>query len=256
MAQPQSPNADQGLRNVATFLAKSVASLVPGGGIAAELITLVVGDPATRRRDQLLNDIAIRLAALEAESQSSIAELAADERVSSIVLHALQIVQRSVGEQKYEALRNATLRGTFDPSARSLTPIVLGILDRLTDNHLYILKGMSRYRSPVDPSTPATHFQMKYWGTSQPVSIGFAQENRPKGDGLDPSGIVFKTVWSDLVGLGLIQEARTEARPADPDRGSRAAPGRPTVQITQLSLLVLDHVAGDSSGVSTPKNPE
>jgi hypothetical protein len=241
-------SADEGLYKGLMFLARGSLGLVPGvGPVAAEILQLIVADPAQKRRDNFLMALARRIELLEKAGHVTIAELAQDERVSATILQAAQIAQRSTGERKHSALKNAATRCICDGSARSLSPIVIGVIDRLTDNHLYILNGLRQFVRPVDPNTARREFVQKYWGTTQPLTIGFVKDNKPKGDGLNPSEIVFKTVWSDLVGMGLIKEGSREGRPADRRRGLEATPSQPFVQITELAQIVLDHIENSAS---------
>lgn len=237
------PSPDERLYRGLMFLAKGTLGQVPGiGPVAAEILQLVVADPAQKRRDSFLVELARRVEYLEELGRVTVAELANDDRVSAAILQAAQIAQRSTGKEKQSALRNAATRCLCDSSARSLSPIVLGVVDRLTDNHLYILDGLRKFVRPVDPDTAKRGFVQKYWGTTQPLTIGYVRENKPTGEGLDPSGIVFQTVWSDLIGLGLVKEGSRDGKPADESRGVAASPALPFVQLTALAQLVLDHI--------------
>jgi len=248
MEELEQAATDEKLFKLINFLGKSSLSVLPGGSILAELLTLVIADPAGRRRDRFLTDIAARLQLLEQQGRVSLDELADDDRVSAFLLQAVQVAQRSTGEGKYEALRNAALNGTCNPDKRSLTPVVIGLLDRLTDNHIYIMTGIKHMVRPSDPRSAKTVFHQQYWGTTLPLTQGLVATLTPVPGVLDPGGEVFKVVWSDLVGLGLIQETTGSIVP---DQFRREAPRftGPSVQITPLARLLLDHIASQGDGL-------
>lgn len=182
------PSADEGLFKVAGFLAKSTIGLMPGGSVLAELLTLVVADPAGKRRDRFLMDLAARVEA----QQLDLKELASDERVSAIVLTAVQVAQRSTGEEKLRSLREATMRGLTHVSERDRTLLALGIVDRLTDPHIVSLRLFARAEGELEDGAVYDFFLKHFEATPSHA--------------LDPRDPFFPVIWRDLIGQGLVTE--------------------------------------------------
>jgi hypothetical protein len=189
----RTPSADEGLHKSSMFLARSVLGLIPGiGGLANEVLSLVVVDPAQRRRDAFILDIAQRLEALERAGLLTIDDLAADERVSAIILTAVQVAQRSTGQEKLNGLKAATMRGIATVAERDRATIAIGIIDRLTDPHIIGLSLFAQAEGELEAGAVWQFFR------------DHIEADPPRG--LDPSDPFFPVIWRDLIAQGLVSE--------------------------------------------------
>lgn len=193
---------------VMSFMAKAGLSFLPAGGIWSELFTLLVGDPASKRRDEFMADVLLRLKQLEESGHIRLEDVAGNEEVSAILLQAGSIAQRSAGHEKLKALKDAAIRGTCNPSERTAAMVTLNVLDRLTDVHIYILRGMEQFGSRVGLERINAHFDAYYFGQTSPQAIAPQHERRltPMAGRLHPNSETFRFVWQDLVSLGLLEE--------------------------------------------------
>ncbi|RYE46269.1 MAG: hypothetical protein EOP24_16645 [Hyphomicrobiales bacterium] len=209
---------DEGLTKVMTFMAKAGLGMLPGGSVLAELVTLVVIDPAQKRRDWLLNNIVARVEDLEREGVVSLDELADDERVSAIVLTAVQAAQRSIGEQKLRDLANATMQGIASVSERDRVTISINIIDRLTEAHIVALRMFAQAEGQLEDQ--AVHaFFLKHFESTPALS-------------LDPRDPFFPVLWRDLFAQGLVTETISQA----------FGGGDPFYVTSPLGRFVLDHI--------------
>lgn len=141
------------------FLTKSLTQFLPPGasGTASELFDLLVSDPAVKRRDRFVMDLASRLEELAEKAVFDPASLIENDDVSAFLLHAVQIAVRSRGSEKLKALREVAARGTIvsDEEERAPAYVAMGIIDRLTDYHII------RLRWEVEPQKSYTYGQVK-----------------------------------------------------------------------------------------------
>lgn len=141
-------NSEQ-LYKLSKFLAKSVAGVLAPVGLAAittELFDLIVGDPAAKRRDRFLMDLARRIDGLADEGRLTLNDLKDNEEVAALLFRAAQAAMRSSGEKKFSAIRECALKGLLSANAKnaSLAQIVVGLLDRMTEYHVILLYWESR----------------------------------------------------------------------------------------------------------------
>jgi hypothetical protein len=116
-----------------------IASVPVAGGILSELFGIAVTDPATKRREQVLQDIDQRLNQLEKEGLDTIS-LANNEEFLSVVLQAYNIAIRTHQADKKAALLNAI---SNTPKMTSIDDNIkhmfLMYIDEFNEWHLRIL---------------------------------------------------------------------------------------------------------------------
>jgi len=124
--------------------AKMIAGLVPMGSAAYELITTIVVPLHEKKKQEFINDLAIRLKRLEDQSQIDVEELAQNEEFNTIITKAILLAQQNHQKEKLEALRNIVLNSTewlnkgepiFDWSHKFLM-----IVDQISPLHILLLK--------------------------------------------------------------------------------------------------------------------
>lgn len=144
---------------VLKFLTKSIVQFLPPGasGTASELFDLLVSDPAVKRRDRFMMDLANRLEELAENAVFDPASLVQNDDISAFLLHAVQIAIRSRGAEKLEALKEVAARGTIasDEEERAPAYVAMGIIDRLTEYHII------RLRWEVKPRRSYTYGEVK-----------------------------------------------------------------------------------------------
>ena len=223
---------DEGAYRAFRFLYKAIAGALPDGfgGMASEFFDLIIADPAAGRRDRFLMELARRLDALTEQERFDPNKLLDNDEVSAFLLHSIQIAIRTHGEHKVAALREVAVRGTIAPNAEEREPgyVVLGILDRLTDHHLIILKWKATPQqlyslADVDRGVEGTFDRLLYGQPthSDPSSL---REPQQVSDFYGPKRYVERQTWqnfrlahADLVAMGLLtpvyqQEAYVENR--------------------------------------------
>ena len=128
---------------VTGILNGAVASVpLPGIAVAAELLSIILTPPVSRRQDNWMVSIAVKLVELQNKVDSfRIDDLSANEAFVTVLLQATQSALRNHQEERLEALRNAVLNSAL-PSAPEddLQLIFLNLVDVLTPWHLRMLK--------------------------------------------------------------------------------------------------------------------
>lgn len=211
----QPTNGEQTYK-VLKFLVKSLAQFLPPGvsGTASEFFDLVVSDPAIKRRDRFIMDLAVRLDELAEKESFDPASLIDNDDVSAFLLHAVQIAVRSRGAEKLEALREVAARGTIASDEEERTPayVAMGIIDRLTDYHII------RLRWEVMPRRHYTYGDIKAGNFE---SVHFGQPTYPDASLLkrpfklfpaadvvryveEQSVLNFRLAFADLAAMGLL----------------------------------------------------
>lgn len=86
--------------------------------------------------------LADRLDEIAKSNQFNPAAILGNDDISAFLMQSIQISVRSSGKRKLEALREAAVRGTIAPTNEQRAPgyVALGILDRLTDYHIILLR--------------------------------------------------------------------------------------------------------------------
>lgn len=252
------------LYKISKFLLKSSAGvLAPVGlsNIATELFDLVVSDPASKRRDRFLMDLAVRVEGLEASGQISLDNLLGNEEAAALLIRAVQAAMRSSGDQKLHALREVALKGVVSSSAGNTSPaqIVVGLLDRMTEHHLVMLLWENRPQKlytlgQVQAEEGDEARRSHFYG--QPVFTDRAQLKNPvkvfsyMDWGLyveKDDQISFKLARADLATMGLLepilgQEEYLEGRVVK----TRTTPDRVGYQISELGTFVCDCISADT----------
>lgn len=255
------------LYKVSKFLAKTSAGvLAPVGlsGMATELFDLIVSDPATKRRDRFMMDLAVRIEELEEKGQISLESLLDNEESAALLIRTVQAAMRSSGDQKLLALQEAALKGLISSGAgkTSSAQIVVGLIDRMTEHHVIVLLWESR------PKRSYTLGQMKneaeeearrsrFYG--QPVFTDIKQLENPvsvfnymdfnlyvEKDDL----VSFKLAKADLVTMGLLEpvlgkESYLEGRVAK----LRTTPDIVDYKISELGKFVCDCISSQATQV-------
>lgn len=129
--------------DIAHAIAKAGISGIPViGGPVAEIFSLIIVPPLSKRRDKWIESIAEDLKKLEEKvSGFKIEELSENDAFITAVTHATQVAIRNHHHEKLEALRNAVLNAAL-PNApeEDLQLMFLEFVDTLTPWHLRVLK--------------------------------------------------------------------------------------------------------------------
>ena len=197
---------DENAYKALKFLTKSLVQLVPGfGGTASEFFDLVISDPAMKRRDRFMMELAERLDSLVEQGQLELKDLLDNEEANVLLIQSIQIALRSRGELKIEALRNATINGLLHkPEEEHLGLLVVGLLDRLTEPHISMLNEFA--------CLPGSDKRMTYDNASM-VGISFSTDPRPTANITSGKQEYFdgrnrqinQLILSDLVSMGLLR---------------------------------------------------
>jgi hypothetical protein len=128
--------------DIAHTLVRAGISAVPiVGGSANELFSSIITPPLTKRRDEWVHSIAIRLIELEKTVDGfSIDDLSKNEIFITMVLHATSVAIRNHREEKLKALRNAVINSALpNPPEEDLQVMFINTIDLLTPSHLLVL---------------------------------------------------------------------------------------------------------------------
>ena len=112
------------------------------GGPAAEIFSLIIVPPLTKRRDKWIENIAEGLKGLEEKVEGfKIEDLSNNDAFITTVTHATQAAIRNHQQEKLEALRNAVLNAALSSTLEEdLQLMFLEFVDSLTPWHLRVLK--------------------------------------------------------------------------------------------------------------------
>ena len=129
--------------DIAHAIAKAGISGIPViAGPAAEIFSLIIVPPLSKRRDKWIEGIAEDLKRLEEKVDGfKIEELSKNDAFITAVTHATQVAIRNHHHEKLEALRNAVLNAALpNASEEDLQLMFLEFVDSLTPWHLRVLK--------------------------------------------------------------------------------------------------------------------
>jgi hypothetical protein len=133
-------------------ITKGGLSAIPGaGGIISELFGVVVADPASKRREELLVKIDTRLIQLE-EQGIDIEALRHNEEFLSVILQSYQIAIRTHQKEKIESLLNAVSNTPASKIDDNMKHMFLMFIDSFTEWHLRILEFVNNPRKYYDES--------------------------------------------------------------------------------------------------------
>lgn len=220
---------------------------IPGiGPASAMLVNRVWPDPGQAARDSFMIELAERVDALFEREQ--IEEAFSRPENAALLSHVLNMASRSFGEQKIKALREATINGVFhSPGEVDLTALVFGVLERLTDGHITMLRAIqARQKSGapfrwVDAKYAGLEFRYSREGMKEPTAPVYPDEKGVRY--IEKASIrTSEIVLADLVDLGLVDE---QIGPVPPIQewskdASKNLPGY--AWVTAKGSLVLEHI--------------
>lgn len=131
-------------KDYAYAIFKGAVSSIPipiFGGVAAEVLSLIIAPPLSKRQEKWIESIAQGLANLQDKVDGfKLENLSENESFITTVMHATQAAIRNHQKEKVEALRNAVLNSAL-PNApdEDLQQIFLNFVDELTPWHIRIL---------------------------------------------------------------------------------------------------------------------
>jgi hypothetical protein len=135
---------------------KAATSFIPALGPVAEFfIDSYIGPPATKRMRNFLDALVEELNELKSKIESVNFE---NPLFQTTFMQACQIVSRTHGEQKLEALRNVVLNSSIpSPLEDDILAMFLNWIDGFTERHIFILKRLHDLDSYV-PGELETYF--------------------------------------------------------------------------------------------------
>lgn len=139
----QQPKPDH--KDIAYAIIKGTISSIPipfAAGIAAELFSLILESPLSKRQEEWTSSLAQELVRLrDTVDGFNLEDLSSNESFVTMTLQATQSALRNHQQEKLDALRNAVLNSSL-PSAPEddLQLIFLNLVDTLTPWHLRMLK--------------------------------------------------------------------------------------------------------------------
>jgi hypothetical protein len=220
---------------------------IPMVGPAAAMVAgRMWPDPGQAARDRFMIGLAERVDSLFEHKQ--IEEAFGRPEAPALLSHALNMASRSFGEKKLEALREATINGVFhSPADVDLTAVVFGVLERLTDGHITMIRALGVQQKSGSPllrwenaKFAGLEFRYSREGMKEPESF---QPDQIGVRYLEKASIrTAEIVLADLVDLGLVEErfgkmGSVYEWSTDP---SNNLPGYAFV--TAKGLLVLEHI--------------
>ena len=131
---------------------RALVSTIPiAGSAAAELFSLVISPPLTKRRDEWIASIAQGLTLLERQVRGfRIEDLSSNEAFITTVMQATQVALRTHQKEKLLALRNAVLNVALHRAPdEDLQLLYLSFADSFTQWHLRILKYFHEHPTQV-----------------------------------------------------------------------------------------------------------
>ncbi|MER8923437.1 hypothetical protein [Mesorhizobium sp. M0802] len=251
----QLTSVHQPIYNLAMMLMNSIPAVGPAIAWGA---AGVFPDPGLAARDQFIIGLAEKIDAFLEREQIETA--LRQEPAPALLSYAMSIASRSFGQEKLEALRNATVNGVFhSPQNVNLTALVFGILDRLTDGHISMLKEIGSQANAANNYVPWDRVKMlgvvvrsSPDGMKSPTNVLPIDGKESFVDGRDIE--TNEILLADMASLGLIEE-RIAAVPSVQEwstDASRNLPGYAVV--TPKGRLVLEHIS-DETTWSAPKSP-
>lgn len=133
---------ERDIKDAAHTIVKAGLGSIPVVGVApAEIFSIVIEPPLSKRRVEWIEAIAHRFIELEEKVEDfKIEELAKNDILITTVMHASQIAIRNHQKEKLEALRNAILNSALpNPPEEDLQLMFLNFVDLFTTWHFRIL---------------------------------------------------------------------------------------------------------------------
>jgi len=216
------------------------------GPATAMLAGRVWPDPGQVARDRFIVELAERVDSLFEQQQ--IEDALGRPEAPALLSHALNIASRSFGVKKLRALREATINGIFhSPGDVDLTALVFGVLDRLTDGHITMLRTIEGLKK-TSPSplrwdeAKVAGLEARYSPNGMKVPIAYAPDQKGTRYFDQISLTTAEIVLADLVDLGLVEE-RFQQVPSIYEWSTDASKNIPGYAwVTAKGSLVLEHI--------------
>lgn len=230
-------------------VAMMLVNSIPVAGPAVALLAgRVFPDPGQASRDRFVIKLAERVDALY--DRDNILDALGRPESAALLSHALNIASRSFGQEKLEALRNATVNGVFHaPQNVNLTALVFGILDRLTDGHISMLKYIAKQEEELKQSFSwervkmiGVDFKKSPDGMKSPQRVLSFDEEECYMDTFEIR--TNEILLADLISLGLIEQRFAPVPPSILDWSTDASKNLPAYAcVTDKGHLTLEHIA-------------
>ena len=119
----------------------ALVGCAPLGSLGQLLIEQVWSDPSYRLLCDFIEQLSEDVRRLEQAGQIDLEEIFTRPDTRPLLSRAIEAAQRSVGEQKLQALRTATVQGIFERKYPfDLSAMVFSLLDRVTEGHIQMLQ--------------------------------------------------------------------------------------------------------------------
>ena len=133
-------------------LVKAASAFLPGpkGKLVNQLIGLIT-PPLQRRQQEFFEEVAARLAALEATGILQVGDLAANEGFLSILVQAARVASHNHRKEKLRLLHDAVVSTAISsPQEAVMQQIYVRYLDELTPEHVHLLAFLYKRRQQVE----------------------------------------------------------------------------------------------------------
>ncbi|MDR7146171.1 hypothetical protein [Rhizobium sp. BE258] len=230
-------------------VAMAFLGLVPGVSSFAQLIAGEIWeDPRGAAVKQFAVDLAERLVELENRADIDLPEILARPETRPLLIHAFEAANKSLGDRKMEALKNAAAQGIFERGyAFDLSVMVFSLLDRLTEGHLNILRATQhfnhQYRGHAWPSVSDLSIH------DVPVSVTAEGMREPvetifNGGGFSDNFLVRvnRMLIDDLLNMGLLKSVGGQATGIVSFSSTGPTNVPYSVQFTEKGRLVYEHI--------------
>jgi hypothetical protein len=216
------------------------------GPATAMLAGRVWPDPGQAARDRFMVELAERVDSLFEQPQ--IEDALGRPETPALLSHALNMASRSFGVKKLRALREATINGIFhSPGDVDLAALVFGVLDRLTDGHITMLRAIADSKK-TNPSplrwdeAKVAGLEVRYSPDGMKAPRTFAPDQNGTRYFDQISLTTAEIVLADLVDLGLVEE-RFQQIPSIYEWSTDASKNLPGYAwVTAKGSLVLEHI--------------
>ncbi|MCJ9720777.1 hypothetical protein MOV66_10160 [Agrobacterium sp. SHOUNA12C] len=121
---------------------------IPGTSIIQLLLDMIWRDPAYEYLKRYVEGLAADIARLEDNSVFDLEEALKRPETRILFNRAFEAAARSIGEQKLQALRTATVQGVFERQySFDMSMMVFSLLDRVTEGHIRMLQFIHEQQS-------------------------------------------------------------------------------------------------------------
>lgn len=182
---------------------KVISSIFPLGSTPFALFEAIFGHPATRRRDEFIQELAVRLATLEQKVAAlNLGELLKNDSFITTAMHAFPIALRNHQKEKREALYNVILNAALSQDLDdSVQQLFLSFVDTLTVTHLKLLKTFHFYLKNGSKIPPGLGVDPETRITRDPAPV-FMEMHFP---GYTEREDLYQQFWRDLYIRGLVR---------------------------------------------------